>query len=564
MTEICRTELRAAAAAFSLAFIAAAAVPGLAQTTPTVGSANTAVADPPVPRPRTQPVQVPLFSGLSFTNYTPKTFTYTPPAAAKHWAKVVLVADFSVSAGRQFDRTAQIAIGGANVYFGTTPEPSRTVSRSWHVERDITDDSALLKSVQSGEVDLGNTVNSTYTGVISGSAYLQFYPPGPGTLPAEVPDVVLPLPNVPSGTGTLSSSGDVLTETFTFPTNTVRAYLDLITQSQGSDEFWYLGVPDSLASELQTSGGTAFREAEITVDGNPAGVAPVYPWIYTGGIDPYLWRPIPGVQTLNFVPYRVDLTPFAGVLNDGKPHTLGVQVFNDANYFQVAGTLFLYRDPRLPVVKGALTADTLSAEPDPVVTQHLSTVGSETTGPVSVTSARQFTVAGYVQTSLGKVSTQVSQNIRFSSVQRFDVSPTKDDQSTVQTTTVSSATTTQLGPLRYTQQKQLAYPLILSYLYGVNADGTSAQTVTVKQGYTAFEADYLNGFPYYARAVSNQVTPTDTLLFDASGNVTGTQNQTSAQTYRYDDILGSHYSRTITAANGILTSVTDGPNTFGK
>lgn len=558
------TELRAAAAAFSLALMAAAAAPGLAQTTPTVGSANTAVADPPVPRPRTQPVQVPLFSGLTFANYTPKAFSYTPPPAVQHWAKVVLVADFSVSAGRQFDRTAQIAIGGANVYFGTTPEPSGTVSRSWHVERDVTDDSALLKLAQSGEVDLGNTVNSTYTGIISGSAYLQFYPPGPGAPSAEVPDVVLPLPNTSNGTGSLNSSGDVLTETFTFPTNTVRAYLDLITQSQGSDEFWYLGVPDALESELEDNGGTAFREAEITVDGMPAGVAPVYPWIYTGGIDPYLWRPIPGVQTLNFVPYRVDLTPFAGMFNDGKPHSVGVQVFNDANYFQVAGTLFLYRDPRLPVVKGALTADTLSAEPTPVVTENLSTVSGETTGPVSVTSVRQFTVAGYVQTSLGKVSTQVSQNIQFSSVQQFDVSPTVDDQSTVQTTTVSSATTTQLGFLRYTQQKQLAYPLTLSYLYAVNADGTSAQTVTVKQGYLASEIDYLNGFPFYARAVSNQVTPTDTLLFDVNGNLTGTQNQTSAQTYRDTDPLGSHYSRTITAANGLLTSVTDGPNTLGK
>jgi len=558
------TSPRAASAVLFLALAAAAAAPGLAQTTPTVGSANTAVADPPVPRPRTQPVQVPLFSGLSFADYTPKTFSYTPPFPAKHWAKVVLVADFSVSAGRQFDRTAQIAIGGANVYFGTTPEPSGTVSRSWHVERDITDDSALLKSAQSGEVDLGNLVNSTYTGVISGSAYLQFYPPDRQARPAQVPDIVLPLPNVSSGTGTLSSSGDVLTETFTFPTNTVRAYLDLITQSQGSDEFWYLGVPDSLTSELQSSGGTAFREAEITVDGNPAGVAPVYPWIYTGGIDPYLWRPIPGVQTLNFVPYRVDLTPFAGVFNDGKPHSVGVQVFNDANYFQVAGTLFLYRDPRLPVVKGALTADTLSPEPNPVVTQNLSTVGGETTGPVSVMSARQFTVAGYVQTSLGKVSTQVTQNIQFSSVQQFDVSPTKDDQSTVQTTTVSSATTTKSGFLSFTQQKKLAYPLTLSYLYGVNADGTSAQTVTVNQGYLASETDSFNGFPFYARAVSNQVTPTDTLLFDASGALAGTQNQSSAQTYRYTDTLGSHYSRTITAAGGVLTSVTDGPNTFGK
>jgi hypothetical protein len=44
------------------------------------------------------------------------------------------------------------------------------------VERDETDYSALFESAQSGQVILGNIVNSTYTGVISGSATLEFYP----------------------------------------------------------------------------------------------------------------------------------------------------------------------------------------------------------------------------------------------------------------------------------------------------------------------------------------------------------------------------------------------------
>ena len=55
--------------------------------------------------------------------------------------------------------------------------------------------------------------------------------------------------------------------------------------------------------------------------------APVYPWIYTGGVDPYLWEPIPGVQTLNFIPSRVDITPFAGVLSNGQTQTVNVDVF---------------------------------------------------------------------------------------------------------------------------------------------------------------------------------------------------------------------------------------------
>src|SRR5262249_57536358 len=110
---------------------------------------------PPVPRPRTTPCVVPLFEDVAFADFSPMAFAYAPPAACPGpWAKVVFQADFSVTAGRQFDRTANIWIGGANVYFGTTAEPSRMVSPSWHVERDLTDYSALFASAQPGEVDL--------------------------------------------------------------------------------------------------------------------------------------------------------------------------------------------------------------------------------------------------------------------------------------------------------------------------------------------------------------------------------------------------------------------------
>src|SRR5262245_4437097 len=105
-----------------------------------VGSHDPATADPSVPRPPTQPCVVTLFTDVTFANFSPKPFAYAPPGAcAGPWAKVVLEADFAVTAGRQFDRTANLWIGGAAIYFGTTAEPSRTVAPRWHVERDVTD-----------------------------------------------------------------------------------------------------------------------------------------------------------------------------------------------------------------------------------------------------------------------------------------------------------------------------------------------------------------------------------------------------------------------------------------
>ena len=52
------------------------------------------------------------------------------------------------------------------------------------------------------------------------------------------------------------------------------------------------------------------------------------------------------MQTLDFKPYRVDLTPFAGVLDDGNPHTVGIGVYNANSYFLATANLLVYTDHR--------------------------------------------------------------------------------------------------------------------------------------------------------------------------------------------------------------------------
>src|SRR5579863_1763056 len=135
----------------------------VAPSTPVIGSANTVTANAPIPRPTTTPCTVTLFQNLDFSDFNPKYFSYTPPAGCPGpWAAVVFEADWSVDAGRQFDRTAEVWIGGANVYFGTTAEPSHNVMRSWHVESNLTEYSPLFAIAQQGRVDLGNLVNNEY------------------------------------------------------------------------------------------------------------------------------------------------------------------------------------------------------------------------------------------------------------------------------------------------------------------------------------------------------------------------------------------------------------------
>src|SRR4051812_30749115 len=134
----CRSILFSSAQIFVAACLVLAATAVSAQPIPppglVIGSGNTATADPPVARPETTPCVVTLFNNFAFADFSPKPFSFTP-ACPGPWAKVVLNADFSIQAGRQFDRTAEIWIGGVNVYFGTTSEPSGKVARSWHITR---------------------------------------------------------------------------------------------------------------------------------------------------------------------------------------------------------------------------------------------------------------------------------------------------------------------------------------------------------------------------------------------------------------------------------------------
>src|SRR5580692_8573810 len=285
----------------ALALLSACAVTAQAQvvlvpSAPQIGSSNPITAEPPVVRPRGSACVVPLFQDLQFADFTPKVFAYTPPAGcAGPWAKVVFSADFTVTAGRQFDRTAQLYLGNANIYYGTTAEPRSALSPSWHVERDVTDLSAIFQSPQTGEANIGNFVGVsggvTYNGIIYANAALEFYSAGDDDHSPIAPDIVVPVNGAGGDAGTLNTTSDQITQVLNLPTNVERVYLDVIAQSQIGDEFWYFCVPNDEAANLLSCGNTAFRETEVSIDGQPAGVAPVSPWIYTGGLDPYLWEP---------------------------------------------------------------------------------------------------------------------------------------------------------------------------------------------------------------------------------------------------------------------------------
>ena len=532
--------------------------------TPQIGSSNPITAEPPVSRPATTPCTVPLFQNLAFADFTPKSFSYTPPAACPGpWAKVVFTADFTVTAGRQFDRTAAFYLGHASIYYGTTAEPRAALSPSWHVERDVTDLTSLFESAQTGEANIGNFVGVsggvTYNGIIYANAALQFYPASSHDAAPVTADIVVPVNGGGGDAGTLNTTTDQITQTLNLPKNVERVFLDVIAQSQSNDEFWYFCVPNDQASNLESCGNTAFRETEIWIDGKPAGVAPVYPWIYTGGIDPYLWEPITGVQTLDFKPYRVNLTPFAGVLSDGNAHTVAVSVYNANSYFLATANLLVFEDHGTSTVTGGIISNSLT-EPDPVVTENITAgAGPTYTGSVTVGSNRSFAISGWANTSHGRVETTVNQTVDFLSTQEFDVNANTDDQNAQQTTTLDSTVTTTGGAYAGTVETHISYPLNLDYSFVVSADGSFSQTVKSMQQDLVHTLDNPMGSRATVSDLSNTVSASDTLNWDSSGKFLGPMGAQTTQTYRLQEPSVGCYDRTITAENQKLVSVKDGP-----
>ena len=526
----------------------------------TVGSSNTVTADPNITRPATTPCVVQLFSDVAFFDFNNENFTYAPPSACPGpWAKVILEADINLNAGIQYDRTANFWLGPTNIYFGTTAEPSPNLGPSWHIENDLTDYSSIFTTAQSGVAVIGNTLCCGLTLTIYASATLEFYPLAEGeAAPVTANDVYALSAGPTGGTVGLNTGTDTLSGTFTLPTNVASAYLDVYSQSQSNDEFWYTCVPNDVSGELESCGGTGFRETEITIDGAPAGVAPVFPWIFTGGIDPFLWFPIPGVQTLNFIPYRVNLTPFAGILSNGQPHTVALSVYNADSYFSATASLLVYTDPNITQVTGAVTENTLAA-PNPVITENINAGQTSITGTVSVKSNRSFSISGYANTSQGKVTTKVSQSVDFTNKQTFKITGSEYKQDiSLNSTVTSTATTSGKSIAKTVTSQNYAFPLTLDIVEVVLPSGDINETTTADQNYTANVSTSANKAVTYTSSMVNTGQHTDTLEFDSSFNFLGNTGQSSAQQYNYSDSTGAAYLCDLAAAANALTYFSSG------
>ncbi|MEU1117912.1 MULTISPECIES: peptide-N4-asparagine amidase [unclassified Streptomyces] len=363
-------------------------------------------AGPPVPRPHTKSCEVTV-AEAQFKDFTPYKGTYTPPkkCGAGRWGKVVLRLDGKVK-GRQYDRLGYLRIGGVEVFRTSTPEPSAD-GITWSVEKDVTRYSETLSRDQQVEMLIGNVVDDTYTGIIDVKATLTFYAQEKHrATPQTTPDRVIPL-----GDGT----------SLTTPRNSERIVAEVYATGSGGgcEEYWYLTVPNAAPYSCKADKGP-YREVQVTVDGQLAGIAAPFPTVWTGGwSNPFLWYVIPGPRAFDIKPVEYDLTPFAGILNDGRPHRVEVSVVGVPEAqtgWSAPVNVLVWQDEKSEHVTGRLTRHQEGA---PANESTYKPGSGQDPHRLDTTGGHRLGVSGYVNTSHGRVATTVNRTLATTSVHRW-------------------------------------------------------------------------------------------------------------------------------------------------
>jgi len=178
--------------------------------------------------------------------------------------------------------------------------------------------------------------------------------------------------------------------------------------------------------------------------------------------------------------------------------------------------------------------------------------GPSASGPVTVTSAHNYRIFGYVTTSSGTVGTEVDVTSSFSSKQSFVSTPTEYVQLVSQDTKLTSTTTT-TGKDKTVATRTLFYPLTVSYPFSATKSGYQLP-LSVYQSYQT--TSNVTGSKPSSSTLSNTVQSKDTMLFNSSGNWIGVKNGASSQLYTYKDSTGICYGRALTSTNNAIATDT--------
>jgi hypothetical protein len=325
------------------------------------------------------------------------------------------------------------------------------------------------------------------------------------------------------------------TASVTVPTNTYRAVLEVYLSYQSHDEFWYGNAEYG-----------PFREVVVQIDGDLVGVVWPFPVIYTGGINPMLWRPITGIGSFNLPSYDIELTAFLGKLLDGEKHEVRFTVTNAIDTWFVDANLHLWLDPR-----GTATAAGMVNYDAPPLDTATATLPD---GSGYTTAFRHVSASGWVQTpSYGKFTATWTQRLGYENTMllRDSYSETEVNQTT---DAFSAAHVVDRAGVLYSQEAQQSFTLYKFVDVG-HADFDSYTAVTkVRLGFRE-ERVAAGRSGFWARSVSNSQECAG--VVDVEYGETVRESWDAHQTYRYEASDACYFRNVTSHGNDVVSDHSD-------
>ncbi|KAL0564697.1 hypothetical protein V5O48_017346, partial [Marasmius crinis-equi] len=366
------------------------------------------------------------FGDGSFGN--PAVVPYSPPIAEDcgevgEWAAISL--NLSVSCiGTQYDRLGSIYLSHVEIWRTSSAEPTKT-GTIWNTIKDVTHFTPLFAKEGELLMDFSDIISADLLldGVFDVVLTATFYAPTDSFQTPKTSDLIIPLSNLsPNESNFFTIDNDLGgTTQVTIPETTAEAYVEIFCSGNSAEEFWYTNTPDEFLDAFPESTGLigkgSFREVQLLIDGQLAGVVWPYAVIYTGGITPTNWRPLTAYGTYDAPTYWIDVTPFLPVLLNGEStqnHNVTLKVLGqgtnptiNSNWF-VSGSIHVRTGSSK--VTGRIT--TYSA-PD----AEVSTTGGASEGNVTVwtkiTAQREFRVESELKTDQGDVTVSFTQSLNY-------------------------------------------------------------------------------------------------------------------------------------------------------
>ncbi|KAL4940811.1 hypothetical protein BDV06DRAFT_213196 [Aspergillus oleicola] len=395
---------------------------------------------------------------------------YDPPSCDFDTVRI----KFTVtSRGRQYDRLAHMWLGDVEVFRTSTAEPT-TDGIIWTYVKDLSQYNVLWREPQKIIFELGNLISDIYTGSFNVTVVAHFAHGGT----VKTPDVIYPI-SAQNSASNSSSAFNVPDQeakvSYQLDPEVSRAVVSISACGQSTEEFWWSNVfssdTETFGNEVgELYGHSPFREIQLYIDDNLAGVVWPYPVIFTGGIVPGFWRPIVGTDAFDLRAPEIDITPFLPLLTDGSYHSFeikvaGLNVSNDGiatlsnaigSYWVVSGNIFLYLSDN--AISPDSTPELITPAPTFAVTRHLvqNDTGANISLAYSVRAERTLTV---------KSNDFVwSQNLSFSNFGFFN------QEGLSQKTVQHTSGTAYFGDLENIDELSFEYPLFVNTTYG-NVDG---------------------------------------------------------------------------------------------